>query len=76
MPKYFFNVENIPPTMDPVGEELANDEAAWREATIVAGEIFRDVDGRLRPHQEWSLEVTNEAGKPLFLIQVRTKKME
>jgi hypothetical protein len=76
MPKYFFNVENIPPTMDPVGEELVNDEAAWREATIVAGEIFKDVDGRLRPGQEWGLEVANEVGKPLFLIQVRTKKIE
>lgn len=76
MPKYFFNVQNIPPTLDPVGEEFPNDEAAWREATMLAGEIFKDVDGRLKPDQEWSLEVTDRNQKPLFLIHIITKKVK
>jgi len=75
MPRYFFNVRNIPPAMDPIGEELADDEAAWREATTVAGEIFKDIDGKFRPNLEWALEVTDEARKPIFLIEVSTRKL-
>jgi hypothetical protein len=26
-----------------------DDEAAWHEVTLVAGEIFKDIDGNLRP---------------------------
>jgi hypothetical protein len=33
-----------------MGEELPNDEAAWREATIAA-KIFRDVDGKMPPNR-------------------------
>ena len=76
MPRYFFNVDKIPPTQDTVGEELPDDEAAWQEATIVAGEIFKDFDGRLRPGQDWSLEVADEHRTPIFLIQISTKKMK
>jgi hypothetical protein len=46
MPRYYFNVLNTSPTIiDDVGEELPDKEAAWRQATITAGEIFKDVDG-------------------------------
>lgn len=75
MPQYFFNVLNLPPAMESVGEDLPNDEAAWREATVTAGEIFKDVDGRLRPNQQWSLEVTDHNKRPIFQIQISTKKM-
>jgi hypothetical protein len=43
---------------DELGEELPDDEAAWEEATIIAAEQFRDIDGRLQPGQQWTLEVT------------------
>jgi hypothetical protein len=44
------NSRDIPDSED--GEILENDEAAWHEATLVAGEIFKDVDGSFRPGQE------------------------
>jgi hypothetical protein len=66
MPRYFFHVHNIPPKLDDIGEELPSDDAAWRTATVFAGEIFKDVDGRLRPDQEWALEVTDETRTPLL----------
>lgn len=75
MPRYFFNVHNVDPSIDDVGEELADDEAAWHEATIFAGEIFKDVDGRFRPGQEWSLEVTDKARKPIYFITIGSKRM-
>jgi hypothetical protein len=77
MPRYYFNVLNTSPTIiDDVGEELPDKEAAWRQATITAGEIFKDVDGRLRPGQEWALEVIDEAQKPLYLIHIEARQMD
>ena len=76
MPKYFFNASDVAPNIDDMGEELPSNEAAWREATIVAAQIFRDVDGSLRPGQDWALEVADESRKPLFHIQIITKKLK
>jgi hypothetical protein len=28
---------------------LTDDEAAWHEATIIAGELFKDIDGNFQP---------------------------
>jgi hypothetical protein len=76
MPRYFFNVHNVSPSVDDEGEELPDDEAAWRIATSTAGELFTDIDGRFRPDQEWSLEVTDEGRKPLYLINISAKQMK
>jgi hypothetical protein len=72
MAMYYFNVHGTP--LDDIGEDLASDELAWKEATTFAGEIFRDVDGKLRPDSGWELQVTDQNQKPLFLIQISTKK--
>jgi hypothetical protein len=53
---------------------LPDDEAAWREATIIAGELFKDVDGKFQPGRQWQLEVTNELGKPIYVISVTGEK--
>ena len=76
MPWYFFHVRDIPPTQDAVGAELLDDEAAWRQVTTLAGEVFKDVDGRIRPDQEWGLEVTDQDGASLFQIDISTKKLK
>ena len=77
MPRYYFNVLNLNPgIIDDVGEELPDKEAAWRQATITAGELFKDVDGRLRPGQEWALEVTDEVRRPIYLIRIEARQME
>jgi hypothetical protein len=76
MPRYFFNIhrEKIP-TLDVLGEELPHDEAAWREATIIAGELFKDIDGKFRPGQEWGLEVTDARRNPLYFIRVSAEEI-
>lgn len=76
MPRYFFNVGNMPPSLDTVGEELPDDEAAWVQATTFASDILKDVDGRLRPGQSWALNVTDQSGLCLFQIQISTSKRE
>ncbi|MCK1598054.1 hypothetical protein [Bradyrhizobium sp. 164] len=73
MPRYFFHVHDVEPSSDRHGEDLPDDEAAWREATSFAGQLFKDIDGRFRPGQAWSLEVTDEAGKPIYRIQITSK---
>jgi hypothetical protein len=73
MPLYFFNVRNLGPSLPATWEELPDDQAAWNEATHFAGELFRDADGKLRPEDEWGLEVTDEVGKAIFNIQISTK---
>jgi hypothetical protein len=47
MPKYFFHVHNVAPNADQEGEELPDDEAAWREATSYAGALLNDIDEKV-----------------------------
>ena len=47
--------------------------AAWKEATITAGQIFQNLDGKLRPGGVWRMEVTDEFGHPLYIISVSAK---
>jgi hypothetical protein len=44
MPKYYFNVHNVTPRLDGIGEELLDDAAAWHEGTVIAGELFKEID--------------------------------
>jgi hypothetical protein len=75
MPKYYFDVQGRGvPDVDE-GEHLDNDQAAWHEATLVAGELFKDVDGDLMPGQSWKLEVLDEQHRPLYLICVKSEKL-
>ena len=76
MPRYFFHVHGIRRSRDEEGEELRDDKAAWDEATIIAGELFRDIDGKFQPGQEWSLEVTDAQRRSLYFINISAKKMK
>ncbi len=73
MARYLFKVFLDPESPDIQGEDLPDDEAAWREATLYAGQLLKEGGGRLRPGQQWALEVADEAGRAIFDIQIRTK---
>jgi hypothetical protein len=75
MARYFFNVHHDGSGPDMEGEELPDNETAWREATIIAGELFKDIDGRFRPGHEWALEVTDERRNPLYFIRVSAEEI-
>lgn len=68
MPRYFFNIHYGGSRIDDVGEELPDDQTAWREATIITGELFRELDGGFQPGQQWRLEVMNDANELLYVI--------
>jgi hypothetical protein len=74
MPKYYFDVDGLPPDMDSVGDELKNDDVAWEEATQYAGQLLKDVDGKLPPGQEWRLIVSDADRNQLFVIHVKSQK--
>jgi len=74
MPRYFFNIHGVRPFHDNEGVELSDNEAAWEQATITAGEVFKDVDGKLRPGQVWTLEVADENKKSLYFIDIKTRE--
>lgn len=76
MPQYFFDVNGNGVPDSEEGEMLADDAGAWHEATLVAGEIFKDVDGKFKPGQEWKLEVQDENRRPLFSINVTSKNLK
>ena len=69
MPRYFFNVYHGRSEPDEVGEELPDRHAAWKEATITAGQILQGLDGKLQPSCDWRMEVTDEFANPLFVIR-------
>jgi hypothetical protein len=70
----FFNVHHDRSSIDTVGEELPDKHAARREATIVAGDTTRDLDGRLQPGRERRPEVTDEFANPLQVIRVSAEQ--
>jgi hypothetical protein len=75
MARYFFNVLHGNSGPDMVGEELPDDESAWLEATSMAGQLFKGMDGGFRPGHDWSLEVTDERRNPLYLIRVMAEEI-
>ena len=62
MPRFFFHVigGRIP---DAEGVEFADASAACGEAVTLAGEILRDVNGKMSEGGDWQLDVTDAAGK-------------
>jgi hypothetical protein len=74
MPRYFFNVHHERSTIDDEGEELPDRHEAWRAATLAAGEMIKEIDGKLVPGREWRLEVTDEFRNPLYVIHVSAEK--
>jgi hypothetical protein len=77
MPRFYFNVLGTArQSVDDLGKELPDENAAWKEATIIAGELFRDIDGNFQPGQEWSLEVTDSDRRSLYFISITARKMK
>ncbi|WP_271581308.1 DUF6894 family protein [Bradyrhizobium sp. CCBAU 45389] len=74
MPMYYFHVRDLEPSTDEYGEEFPNDDAAWKHATGFAGEVMKDIDGRFRPGQEWSVEVTDEQKQVLYRIEISSRQ--
>jgi hypothetical protein len=49
MPKYFFNVFHDRTEWDSVGEESPDQHAAWKEATVTAGQLLQVLMANFSP---------------------------
>jgi hypothetical protein len=69
MARYYFDINNGHPYRDEVGEDLANDAAAW----MAAKRLTRDIENVLAPGQSWNLEVRRRDENPIFRIRIETE---
>jgi hypothetical protein len=74
MPRYFFDVHHDRVQIDEQGEELPDQHAAWKVATMIAGQTLQDIDGRLKPGHDWRMDVTDEFRNTLFVLHITAKK--
>jgi hypothetical protein len=73
MPLYFFNIYHGHPDMDVIGEHLPDNDAAWMEATVTAGQMLQSLNVNLQPGVDWRMEVTDESSNSLYVIHVSAK---
>ena len=74
MPLYFFDIRHDALHVVEVGTDLPNKDVAWEEATRTAGDSIKDIDGKLKPGHDWSMQVYDEFRNPLWEIHVKAKK--
>lgn len=61
-------------TSPTVGEELPDKHAAWREATVTAGQMLQSIDGKHQPNSEWRMEVMDELQNRLFVLRISAER--
>jgi hypothetical protein len=70
VPRYFFHIHNHRSFSDRDGEELPDDNAAWREAL----RTLKTLESNLDPGQQWRLSVRGPGGT-LFEISIDTARL-
>jgi hypothetical protein len=76
MPRYFFTVLNGSQSeLKNEGLDLPDNAAVWVEATTACGGLLRNLDGRLRPGDHWSMQVKDEAGADLYVLEFKTRSL-
>jgi hypothetical protein len=69
MPRYFFHVHDGSSTLDAEGTELLDIFEAQEEAIRLSGALLGELGGKFWDGEDWSLEVTGEAGRVLFTLR-------
>ena len=76
MPRYFFTVlDGHKSELKNEGLDLPDNEASWAEATTACGELLRNLNGSLKPGDHWSMQVKDNAGVELYVLDFRTKSL-
>jgi hypothetical protein len=76
MPRYFFHITHERADIDPEGEELPDKHAAWKEATVTAGQILQGIDGKLVPGRDWRMDVTDEFQNTLYVLHIQAERLK
>jgi hypothetical protein len=56
--------------------DLPDARAAHEEATMIFGDLARDVAAQLNETPEWRMDVSDEFGKSLFRLRLLTEALE
>ncbi len=70
---YFFHIKHVGDEIDHEGEELPDKHAAWKEATVTAGQMLQGIDGKLTPARDWQMEVTDEFQNTLYVLRIQAE---
>ena len=70
MPHYSFTISQGGRSQPSSVSDLADDDAAKREAAGMLADVARDIAKDLQSTPEWQLEVSNDAGRSIFKIRV------
>jgi hypothetical protein len=73
MPRYFFNVHDGKDLPDTHGIELADREAAHREAVVAAGDMLKETGREFLRDDVWEMHVTDETGKTVCRLKFSAK---
>ncbi|TYL83895.1 hypothetical protein FXB40_45680 [Bradyrhizobium rifense] len=76
MPRYFFHITHDRTEIDREGAELPDKHAAWKEATVTAGQILQGIDGELVPGRDWRMEVTDEFQNTLYVLHIQAERLK
>ncbi|MGF6431299.1 DUF6894 family protein [Bradyrhizobium elkanii] len=74
MPRYFFHIQHGKRDPDEIGMDLQDIDAAWKEGTVTAGRFLQDLDGTLKPGQEWRMEITDETGDLIWVLRLLAER--
>jgi hypothetical protein len=74
VPRYFFHVHDGTSTRDDEGTELPDIFAAQEEAIRMSGALLGEMGAKFWDGDEWSLEVTDGAGRLLFTLRLSAEE--
>jgi hypothetical protein len=69
MPRYFFHINDGKDIPDTEGVELPGLAEAREQAITSAGEMIRHTGSVVWSGAEWSMHVTDEAGRSVFTLR-------
>jgi hypothetical protein len=76
MPRYYFNVAHGEREQDTQGLILTDSNAARVAAIRFAGDVMSDEPDILKPGNQFSVEVVDEAGVVLLVISTTVREIE
>jgi hypothetical protein len=76
MPVYYFRISNGPYSGSSNRVELADEAAAWDEMTKVCADLVGGISSKIKQNSEWSMELLDEAKKPLFRIRLLAETLK
>jgi hypothetical protein len=70
LPVYFFRIESGHYSGMADGIDLVDHAIAWDEMTKVCGDLVGGISRKMKQNSEWSMELLDEAKKPVFRIRL------